>query len=371
MKVIVVHASCGAGHTKAAQALYAYLKNRDNKIDCSLVNVLDDAGKLFKYSYVAGYATLVVHAPFLWYLAFSITQAMFLRRISRPIAIFLNRLQTKKFSDFLIKENPDFIISTHFLSSEIAAHLKKTGNIRSKLLTVITDFGVHPFWISNPTDLYIVSSAFTKRQLLNERVKAEHIKDIGIPVDAKFYSSYSRKEISEKLGLEPDKFTVLIMTGSFGIGPLEEIAMELHHEVQVLVVCARNENLYKRLKQRALSNVKIYGFVDNIYELMVVSDVMITKPGGLSISEALAMELIPVFVSAIPGQELANIVALKESGVGMYFKELTEIKRAVLELKENPRELMRLKEEVKKIRKPDTLEEIYHVICQNCTGASR
>ncbi|MDD2752496.1 MAG: glycosyltransferase [Candidatus Omnitrophica bacterium] len=369
MKLIVVHASCGAGHTKAAQAIYTFLTKRNQAFDCKLVDVLESSGGLFRYSYIYGYAALVLHAPFLWFLAFSLTQASLLHWFTRPIAIFLNRLQTRRFSDFLIRENPDFIISTHFLSSEIAASLKKSGKIKSRLLTVITDFGVHPFWISYPTDYYIVSSAFTKRQLLNQRIEEEHIKDIGIPVDEKFYAVYQRNDIAQKLNLEYDKFTVLIMTGSFGTGPLEEIACALEPFVQVIVVCARNDQLYRRLKARGLSNVRIYGFVDNIHELMAVSDVMITKPGGLSISEALAMELIPVFISAIPGQEIANIEALKESGVGMYFKEVATIKEAVLDLKSHPEKLASMKEDIQLVKKPDTLEGIYDVICKSSPGA--
>ncbi|MDD4900276.1 MAG: glycosyltransferase, partial [Candidatus Omnitrophica bacterium] len=283
-----------------------FLSKHDQEIDCQLVDVLEYSRGLFRYSYIRGYAFLVLHAPFLWFLCFSVTQAYFLRWFTRPIAIFLNRMETRKFCDYLIKENPDFIISTHFLPSEIAASLKKSKKIKSQLLTVITDFGVHPFWISHPTDCYIVSSAFTKRQLLQQGIIEAHIRDIGIPVDEKFYAAYEREGLARNLGLNSDKFTVLIMTGSFGTGPLEEIASALSPLAQVIVVCARNEKLFRRLREKAYKNVKVFGFVDNIHELMAVSDCMITKPGGLSISEALAMELIPVFISAIPGQEVEN-----------------------------------------------------------------
>ena len=109
---------------------------------------------------------------------------------------------------------------------------------------------------------------------------------------------------------------MLVVTGSFGIGPIEEIVQLLCNDYEVLAVCARNKRLFGRLKARAYPHTHVFGFVENIDELMTVSDVIITKPGGLTISESLCMDLIPLFIAAIPGQESMNVEVLQNAGIG-------------------------------------------------------
>jgi processive 1,2-diacylglycerol beta-glucosyltransferase len=279
-------------------------------------------------------------------------------------------MNTRKFAGFLVKENPDVIITTHFLTAEIAAGLKKLKKITSGLVTVITDFGVHFFWISSPTDLYIVASVFTKDCLVREGIAGDSIKILGIPVDSKFLRNYNKEELCQKFAIDKNKFTVLLMTGSFGLGPLEDIAEALYKDVQILVVCAANKKLYERLKKKDLPAVKVFGFVDNAQELMAVSDVIITKPGGLTISEVLCMELAPIFISSIPGQEAINAKVLEEYGIGISAKRIEEAKDIVLDYRDHPDKLKNIKDKIRQIRRPNTLKDICNVICQGSIGGS-
>jgi processive 1,2-diacylglycerol beta-glucosyltransferase len=160
------------------------------------------------------------------------------------------------------------------------------------------------------------------------------------------------------------------MTGSFGIGPMEKIVEALHKDVQLLVVCAKNDKLAMKLSQRNFPGVKVFGFVDNADELMAVSDLIITKPGGLSTSEILVMELAPIFICAIPGQEMGNVRALASSGIGIELGNVDRIKKAVLEYKEHPEKLFTIKERIRGVRKPDAAEEICNVVCQGSGGLS-
>ncbi|MEK9169393.1 MAG: glycosyltransferase, partial [Patescibacteria group bacterium] len=136
----------------------------------------------------------------------------------------------------------------------------------------------------------------TKNRLLHMGIEEQRIKEFGIPSAPGFLKIQDREQIAKKLGIEAKKFTMLVMTGSFGVGPLEEIAGSLCADAQVLVVCGRNKTLFKRLEKKNLSNVLAFGFINNPEELMAVSDVIITKPGGLSIAELLNMELFPIFI---------------------------------------------------------------------------
>jgi processive 1,2-diacylglycerol beta-glucosyltransferase len=131
----------------------------------------------------------------------------------------------------------------------------------------------------------------------------------------------------------------------------------------MLVVCAKNKKLFSRLKRKKYSGVKVFGYVDNIEEFMAVSDIIITKPGGLSISELLVRELVPIFISAIPGQETENVRALQEYGVGISLNEPGEIRKTVLDYKRHPHKMERAKKIIRQIKKPDAAREIYRVIC--------
>lgn len=242
MKVLIVYASSGAGHRRAAEAIYDYLKDNHPDLGLKIVDVLDKTNALFRFDYTVGYSFLIRYAVSLWRFAFWLTEFKLFRFLSSPIATFVNNINSISFIRYLIRENPDVIVSTHFLPSDIAALLKRNHKIKSKLVTVITDFGVHPYWVARGTDLYIVASDFTKERLLKEGVSLKMIKVFGLPFHPKFLKQFDRIALSEKIGIDPGKFTALLMTGSFGIGPLEKIAELLSPKIQVLVVCASNKS---------------------------------------------------------------------------------------------------------------------------------
>ena len=371
MKVFIVYASAGSGHFKAAEAAYNYLKQENCNLELKLVDVLDNTSFLFRNIYSYGYKFLVSYAPWIWALGFYITYIKPLRPVIKCLNFIITRLSTAKFARLLIDENPDFIISTHFLPSEISSYLKRTRKIKSRLVTVITDFAVHPFWITKGSDIYVVALDFTKKQLIQEGVKEEDIKVLGIPIDQKFLREYELEALCAKFGLDQNKFTLLITTGSFAIGPIEPIVDLLYKDTQILVVCAKNKRLYKRLKHKNYPNVKFFGYIDNIQELMAVSDIVITKPGGLTISESLIRELLPIFIAAIPGQETANAKILESYGIGLIVRRAEDIKDKVLDYITHPDKLNRAKENIKRVRKPNVLREICNVICLGSAGDTR
>lgn len=368
MKVLLTYASSGAGHRRAAEAVYNYISQNHPEIEVEITDVIEHASAFFKFNYGWGYSFLARRANFLWRLGFWLTDCRIFRPLLRPLASFINRSNTKDFARLLIREKPDYIISTHFLTSEIAAYLKQRGQIRSILATVVTDFGAHYFWVSPGTDTYIVASGFARQQLLDLGIQGERIRQLGIPIDPKFSREYDRGSLASKFGIGAHKFTVLLMTGSFGSGPLEQIAESLCREAQVLVVCANNKKLYARLNKKNLPDVKAFGLVSNPEELMAVSDMIITKPGGLSISELLAMELPPLFISAIPGQEENNLKVLKQYGIGVSAGNLGGLARTILHFKSRPQELLSMKEKMRKVKKPSAAGAIFNAVCKGSIG---
>jgi len=362
MKVLIVYASAGAGHRRAAEAVYEYLKANRPDLSLNMIDVLDKTNALFRFDYTIGYSFLVKYAVSLWRFAFWLTEFRFFRFLSSPIATFVNNINSLNFIRYLIRKDPDYIISTHFLPADIAALLKRKQKIKSKLVTIITDFGVHPYWIAEGTDLYVVASSFTKERLLQEKVAPSKIKVFGLPFHQKFLKEFDRKALAKKLSISPDKFTVMLMTGSFGIGPLRKIARMLSFKAQILVVCASNEKLRQRLLRDNLPNVKVYGFIDNTEELMAVSDCIVTKAGGSTIAEVINMDLVPIFISVIPGQESDNVEALQNMGVGFVPRTASQLRETVVMLKNNPAKLEEMKERLEEIKKPLACQEISSVI---------
>ena len=261
----------------------------------------------------------------------------------------------------MIKGKFDYIVMTHFMPTEIAAALKRAGRISSKLITVITDFDVHKIWIAKGIDVYAVASDWTRGKLVSIGISPERVLASGIPTDEKFLTLVDISVLKRKLGLQEDIFTVLVATGSFGIGPIEDIISTLKG-FQVIVVCGHNAGLFQKLSAKGLKHVHVLGLVDNMHELMAVSDVMVTKPGGLSISEALVSQLPLIFFNAIPGQETGNIKVLKTYGIGISGCSVTQIGEELKKLQTSKDLFLTVFKKTKALARPSAVKDIVSLI---------
>ncbi len=329
MKIIIIHASAGAGHMKAAEALANALK-KNTAHQVTLIDALDYTSPSFKKLYRNTYSTLISKFPAVWGVVFSFLDFSLLQPLIRIFRRLYNKINAGKLEQLIIDGQYDYVIATHFMPTEIASSLKQKNKIRSNLITVVTDFDVHKIWLGSKVDKYAVASSWTKQKMLSMHIPEGKVFITGIPTDEKFAQPKDVGLLKEKLGLERDVFTVLMATGSFGIGPIEETIKALSG-FQVIVVCGHNKDLYERLGRQGLTKVKVCGLVDNMPELMAVSDVMVTKPGGLSISEALVSQLPLIFFNPIPGQETNNIKVLATYGIGVHAPTIeaivSEVKR--------------------------------------------
>jgi len=356
MKILVVYATAGAGHKKAAQAIYEGLKARGHE-GAVYLDVLKYTDRLYRKSYSKTYTFLITRTPWLWGFFFWLTGLRPLFGLLQIVRRWHNSLHAAAFHRYLVKEQFDYIFSTHFLSNEVAAYLKRTGRIKSRLICSVTDFDVHPIWLSQGVDTYTVASEWTKKRIIALGVPDNRVAVTGIPVLEKFSSHQDIGPLKEKLRLQDFVFTVLVATGSFGIGPIEQI-IEALAGFQVIVVCGHNRSLYTRLRRKEKKLVMVHGLVDNMDELMAVSDAMITKPGGLSISEALIAGLPLIFFHAIPGQESHNIRALKEHGVGISGCRIREMKTVLENFRDSPETYRSARENIKGLARPRAVEDI-------------
>ncbi len=360
MKILVIYATAGAGHKKAAEAVDNGLKALGGH-DVHYVDVLDHTNRLYKHLYSKTYSLLITHVPWLWGFFFWLLDVRFLLPLIRLIRRLHNALNARAFHRYLIEEQFDVIVSTHFFPNEVAAYLKRNGKISSRIVCAVTDYDAHSIWLSQGIDDYAVATEYTKSRVCSFGVAADRVHVTGIPTDKKFSSHQDPLAIKRKLGLREDVFTVLIATGSFGIGPIEEIIEQLNG-VQALVVCGHNQSLYQKLSAQKKELAMIYGLVDNMDELMAAADAMITKPGGLSISEALVSGLPLIFFNAIPGQETNNIKVLKENGVGISGCSIEDMAAVLNRWSADPAELEAAKQRSRALGRPRAVEDIISII---------
>lgn len=359
MKTLVIYATAGAGHRKAAEALYHGLESLTD--DAVLVDALDYTSPFYKRLYSGTYTFIISYLPWLWGILFSILDWPWLVPFVRLLRRVHNSLNARRLAQYFKGEDFDYIFSTHFFPHEVAGYLKRKGQINSTIISVITDFDVHSIWLAQGVDYYAVACGWTQQKLEYMGVPERRIAVTGIPTHANFSSHTDIKALKQKLGLKEDGLTVLIATGSFGIGPIEEI-VQLLPDFQILVVCGHNQALHQRLSRTANDRVKIYGLVDNMDELMAVADVMITKPGGLSISEALVSGLLLIFFNAIPGQETNNVKVLKEYEIGVSGCPIAEMVQVLHRFQASTEAYEAAGEKIKLLAKPYAVKDIIALI---------
>ncbi len=354
MKVVVVYASSGLGHKRAAEALVQALQAAPG-ISLQLIDSLDYTHVAFRYLYPRIYLFLVKYLPAVWgffYQGFNIPAvAPWLQRARR----LLNAANGKALERFLVREEPEVVVSTHFFASEVASALKRNGRLKARLVTVITDLAIHTVWIAAETDLYVVGSSETRASLIKRGVSDEKIALFGIPVDPRFEEEKDRLSLLQKQALSSERFTVLVASGGFGIGPIERLVSVLIRkpELQLLVVCGHNRPLYERLVSRnagVRERVKIYGFVQNMDELMAMSDCLVSKSGGLMMTEALAKGLPMLIFRPIPGQEQGNQQVLLRHQAALSAGTLQELEAHFSDLEHLKERLSFVRKQMEMIR---------------------
>jgi processive 1,2-diacylglycerol beta-glucosyltransferase len=320
MNILIATVTAGAGHLQAAAALeetWRGLRPRDTVLR---LDVLDFTPRLYRKAYAEGYMKLVQHAPELWGLLFEKTDRPAAGRKMVRLRRTLARLPTERFSRELRRFAPHAVLCTHFMPLEIMGRLKAQAKDGSGPFTVsvVTDFEAHALWMEPAVDLYCVAAEETKARLVARGAAAERVLVTGIPIAPRFSAAMNPAALRQRMGLRDDTPVLLVLSGGFGLGPVAAILTEinkLERPVQVVVVCGRNEELRRKLAVLDQRHPRhLLGFVTNMQEWMTVADLVITKPGGLTTSEALALGK-PIFVlNPIPGQEAANSDFLLEHG---------------------------------------------------------
>ncbi|MDP8258191.1 MAG: glycosyltransferase [Candidatus Aadella gelida] len=371
-KIVIVYSTAGMGHKKAALVIFDVLKENEN-IDVEVMDILDLSGKFYKFLYSDAYNFAMSRGKLLWGFMYWLTNIPLVDKLTRKLKSVSDYVNLRKFSKALMDKKPDAVIATHFLVPSIAGILIKKG-LESKIFTLMTDYGPHSFWLSDHVDRFFVGSDFAARKLAERNIPSEKIDVTGISTSSDFHQSLDMTVLRGRYGIDKNLKTIFLMSGGFGVGPISKMLVSLNlcsTPIQVIVVCGHNKKAYKNvedIKTKLKYPIIPFGFTDKVAELMAVSDLMITKAGGISVTEALNTRLPMILFGSIPGQEAWNEKFLLTSGAARKAKKIKDIPIAVDEILSEPRVYDTFKKGTDSIRKPYAAEEIVKIVLEEIQG---
>lgn len=328
-RILVLSASVGAGHTRAAEAVTLALQAQDPNAVVRNVDVLTLTGAVFRRVYSKAYMDLVQHAPHLVGMLYDASdKAADPKRAADRLRALVQRLSVRALSGLLDDEPWDMIVNTHFLAPELIARRARRGSFTTPQVTVVTDFDAHGLWVHEPTARYFAATPDASMALQAWGVDAARVQITGIPIHPNFTRPADRADCRARHALPTDRPVVLVLSGGVGVGPVEQLVRSIFGMTpgaHIVVVCGRNEALRQKLARltppKHLS-ATVLGFTTQMDELMAAADVVMSKPGGLTTSECLARGVPMAVVNPIPGQESRNSDFLLEHGAAIKINNL-------------------------------------------------
>lgn len=392
MRILILSAKTGGGHMRAAQALKAVINERDSEAVVEIVDGLEYVNHYFNKAVVDGYKFSAMKTPKIYGLFYraSNTDNPIYKIMQKANAIF-----AKKFIPLLMEFKPDAVVTTHPFPSIMFSRLREKGITNIPLISIMTDFASHSAYINPCVSKYVVSSVQMVDELESLGVDRNIIHPVGIPIDPIFYKQDDKKaEHLSKLGFNPELKTVLIMAGSFGVTDILKIyenINEIDLNFQIIVITGKNPKLFdafnsilscnedmrvgtaernfdvekepsrKESKFNVTKPTKLIYFTDEVYKYMHISDLIVTKPGGLTVSESLASCLPMALFKAIPGQETDNSEYLCNNNLAIQIKK-SNAADIIYQLLKYPERLISMRESCNRLNNKDSALNVYDVI---------
>lgn len=370
-KILIFYGSYGGGHLSAARSIKDYIQNNYSDCEVELVDCIKYVNKTFNMVTTKAYTSFSKNARWIWKKIYYGSETGGLSKISNS----LNRIMAIKLNKLIRKFKPNYIISTHPFSSQMCAVLKKKHKIDCKLSTVMTDYAPHNQWIvaHEFVDFYFVAHEGMKSELIVRGVNSEKIFPTGIPLSNRFLLNYDKAKILQEYNLSIDKKTILFFAGGeYGFGKdktfnmLKSIISNFPY-LQVIAIAGRNVKMKERFEELVLDTdscefVKVLSFTNQVPELMSVSDLVITKPGGLTTTESLASGLPLIVIDPLPGQEEENAIFVEKSGAGIWIKESDNIKDILSSIFADSSKLQDMKIRARLIAKKNSTRDICKIL---------
>lgn len=363
MNILLMSVKAGFGHHSTAAAIINYFEKHGHK--CYMLDIFEYISESLGNMIQDGY---LISTKYL-----SKTYGKVYDKLSRKdepydrlsVTSLVSNKITKKLIGCVTGFAPDIIIGTHSYAGVVMSILRDKGYADCPLIGIVTDFTVHPFWESTELDYYVIPDSLLTYQMNKKGIPKEKLLPFGIPIRQAFASKLDKTEARRRLGIG-DKRTLLVMMGSMGYGNIYDSLLEMDAfdaEFQMIVVCGSNEKLFSFINEQAWQkDVYGYGFVNNVDLMMDASDVIVTKPGGLTTSEAFAKGLPMIAMNPIPGQEDKNLAFLVNNGAAIAVNSEYTISEALYQLLNEEWRVELMRESVRHIGKPDATARLYDFI---------
>ncbi len=371
--ILIFYASYGGGHLNAAKSIAEYIINNYKDYSVELIDCMKYVNKTVEKVTTTAYREAAKKAPWVWGRIYNDSQKGPLAHLSTRA----NKIMAIKLLRLLRQKKPDIIISTHPFGSQMCSYLKRKHKIFAKIATIMTDFAPHDQWLIGKdfTDFYFVSNDNMKNYLIEKNIDSNKIFITGIPLSSRFLQKYDRKEILNNYQLEDGKLNILFFGGGeFGLGKSKtfdilDSLIKIHENIQIIAIAGKNEKMKIKFdeiveKNNAQKRVKVLEFTDQIPELMSISDLVVSKPGGMTTTESLASNLPMIVINPIPGQEEENAKFLEEQGVCIWLKKDDDIDSVLTDLFKNPNKLTLMKLNASLLSKPNSTRDICKIIIE-------
>ena len=376
MKVLIFYASYGGGHLNAAKSIENCIKTNYKNIDVEMIDCMKYVNKTIEKVTTAAYREMAKKAPWAWGRIYSDAQKGPLAHITTRS----NKIMAIKLLKLLREKKPDLIISTHPFGSQMCSYLKRKNKINSKIATIMTDFAPHDQWLVGHeyTDYFFVAHNKMKDYLISKGISENKVFDTGIPISENFQKLYNKKEIFDKYNLDENKFTILFFGGGeFGLGKTRTVQIfnnfveeTKNNNIQIIAISGKNPKMKSAFEEVVDSNnaevqVKIIEFSNEVPKLMAISDLVVTKPGGLTTSESLASHLPMIVINPIPGQEEENAEFLESKNIAVWIKKSDNSKEIIKNLLNNKEKINIMKENTKILARPNSTRDICDILFKN------
>ena len=374
-KILILYAAYGGGHFSAAKSLKEYIDNNSNDVETNIVDCVKYINKALDKITTGAYKQMAKKAPWAWKKVYYQSEKGALSKISNSS----NRLMAKKLIHLFEEEKPDLVISTHPFGTQMTGYLKRKHKYNCKLATILTDFAPHDQWLveSEYGDYFFVSHDGMKKSLIQDfKIDSSKIFVTGIPLSNRFLQDFNNEEIYNSFDLKPNKKTILFFGGGeFGLGKnrtVEILKALTNHldQYQIVAISGKNPKMNTAFKELASelsdsSSLKIYDFINNVPEIMHISNLVVTKPGGLTVTESLASELPILIINPIPGQEEENAEFLEQSGAAIWLRPNDSPELVVENLLNSEDKLSDMKEKASNLAHIHSTQNICNILLQN------
>lgn len=363
-KILFFYLTKYSGHYAAAVAVEEALRAHDPSIKTLLIDSFSHTNPVLSKVTLKAYLAVLRTVPEVWEFLYDNPE---FKTATKQIRELLNRGNSKKLQKVLLDFAPDAVVCTQGFACGVMASWKRsmagTPQANLKLIAVLTDYVAHRYWGDPQVDMYIAPSADTGLALEAQGVGADRIRTVGMPVHHAFNRPVNRDAVIQTLGLTPNLPKVLVMGGSLGLGPIKSVIRKLDRLPQpfdIVCITGSNNELKEALarkhdKRRHL--IKVMGFVDNINELMEISEMIVTKPGGMTTTEALIKGLPMIIIKPIPGQEAKNTHFLLAHNVAVNAESTTEVADYVAEFFRNPGRLQSMRAAAAALGRPNAAHD--------------